>query len=365
MTAARRHLPIATTLAALTLLGVASAPAALASSALPATTGHHGQDVCPEGDGWKKFDNLTGTSYEAKADAGYVIDAYCVKSATTVAYKSVSPGAPEVTVTTPSTNRRGVSQDISHVTVHEVKAGQSGWDWRYPAPDADGVTVTYPTDLPSGQANDANVAITNLDTGEQRTFNFHNDKGTWSGTHHFNPTTLPGWPGWKHYAYTWVQVAGTNYHWQGHVECGGKPTSHATSSPSTSPSTKPSEDTTTTPTPSSDESSAATSSPSASSTPSSTAPSPSPSTSAAPSASTATTEAPASGVADTTTASPEATTVVLAAGGTASPTTSAAAVADSSGDLAETGANVLPYVIGAVLLVAAGGTLVVVRRRAA
>ncbi|MFC8734214.1 hypothetical protein ACFT5B_17320 [Luteimicrobium sp. NPDC057192] len=359
MTAARRRLGVATTLAALALLGLSSAPAALASPTIATTTvatgGGHGQDTCPQDDGWKKFDDLTGLTYVAKADPGYVIDAYCVKSSTTVAYETVSPATSEVTVTTPSKNKQGVQQNISHVTIHEVKQDDFTWDWPYAAPTCKkGVTVDYPADLPAGQANDVNVTVTNLETGEQRTFNFHKDQGTWTGTQHFNPADAENWPGWKQYAYTWVQVAGTNYHWQDQVECGCPNPATTTPAPTTTTTPAATEETTAPAEDSTEETPADTPSgtPDADSTTPSEAPTPDESTPDASQLSSATSPA----------ATPEATTVVLAAGGTATPSADAAS---SAGDLAETGANVLPYVIGAVLLVAAGATLVVVRRRTA
>ncbi len=358
MTAARRRLGVATTLAALALLGLASAPAALASPTLPTTTvatgNGHGQDTCPQDDGWKKFDDLTGLTYVAKADPGYVIDAYCVKSATTVAYETVSPAASEVTVTTPARNKQGVQQNISHVTIHQVKQDDFNWNWPYAAPTCkQGVTVDYPADLPAGQANDVNVAVTNLETGEQRTFNFHKSEGTWTGTQHFNPADAEDWPGWKQYAYTWVQVAGTDYHWQDQVECGCPTPSTTSPAPTTTTTPAATEETTPPAEDSTEETPAAT-------------------PSGTPDATTAPSEAPAADdstpdtaqlASSTPAATPEETTVVLAAGGTATPTT--ADEASSTGDLAETGANVLPYVLGAVLLVAAGATLIVVRRRTA
>jgi hypothetical protein len=92
------------------------------------------------------------------------------------------------------------------------------WDWRYAAPTCSGLTVAYPADIPSGQANDVNVRV-ETDHG-QVTLNFHNNTGTWGGTTSFVFTSHPSWPaGLASYDVTWVQVAGTNYHWQGDVSC--------------------------------------------------------------------------------------------------------------------------------------------------
>ena len=78
--------------------------------------------------------------------------------------------------------------------------------------------MAYPSDIPSGQANDVNVRFRSS-TGEF-TLNFHNNVGTWSGTTRFAFDTHPSWPaGISSYAVSWVQVGGTNYHWQGSVGC--------------------------------------------------------------------------------------------------------------------------------------------------
>lgn len=96
-------------------------------------------------------------------------------------------------------------------------------NWEYAPPTCDGLTVTYPENIPAGQSNDVNVRVKNLATGELLTLNFHNNTGTWSGTKTFNVKDHPNWPGWTWFEYQWTQVAGTNYHWQGSVVCGEKP----------------------------------------------------------------------------------------------------------------------------------------------
>ncbi|WP_156165145.1 hypothetical protein [Demequina silvatica] len=94
------------------------------------------------------------------------------------------------------------------------------WDWEYAAPTCDALTVTYPAALPAGQANDVNIHVKNLATGEQKTLNFHNNDGTWSGTQSFTYASHSSWEGWAYFAVTWTQVAGTNYHWSGNLVCG-------------------------------------------------------------------------------------------------------------------------------------------------
>lgn len=74
-------------------------------------------------------------------------------------------------------------------------------------------------------------------------------------------------------------------------------------------------------------------------------------------------DTPSTAPADVASPSPTDTTVVLAAGGTAAPT--ATATAQGEGVLAQTGANIVPFAIAAAVLVAAGATLLVLRRRRA
>ena len=94
------------------------------------------------------------------------------------------------------------------------------WDWQYEQPTCTALTVVYPANIPDGQANDVNVKIKNLTTNEVKTLNFHKNSGTWSGTKVFDFQSHSQWPGWTYYSVTWVQVAGTNYHWSGEVKCG-------------------------------------------------------------------------------------------------------------------------------------------------
>ncbi|MGZ6745914.1 MAG: hypothetical protein ACXVD0_08390, partial [Nocardioides sp.] len=92
------------------------------------------------------------------------------------------------------------------------------WDWTYADPSCTGLAVTYPADIPDGQANDANIRV-ETDQG-QVTLNYHLGEGTWSGEHSFDLLSHPAWPaGVTSYQVTWTQVGGTNYHWQGSVPC--------------------------------------------------------------------------------------------------------------------------------------------------
>ncbi len=120
-------------------------------------------------------------------------------------------------------NKGGQQADVSHWIICMPNTPSFDPNWQYPAPTCDGLTVTYPTDIPAGQANDVNIKVKNLATSEVKTFNFHNGTGTWSGAQTFNVTARTDWPGWTWFQYQWVQVAGTNYHWEGSVTCGTQP----------------------------------------------------------------------------------------------------------------------------------------------
>ncbi|HEU5035587.1 MAG TPA: hypothetical protein VFT70_01185 [Nocardioides sp.] len=96
------------------------------------------------------------------------------------------------------------------------------WDWQYANPTCDALTVDYPSNVPAGQANDANVRFQTAQG--PMTLNFHNNSGTWSGTHVFDFKTHPQWPaGLTTYHVVWAQVGGTNYHWNGDVSCAPVP----------------------------------------------------------------------------------------------------------------------------------------------
>ena len=78
--------------------------------------------------------------------------------------------------------------------------------------------MTYPADIPAGQANDVNIRL-ETDRG-QVTLNYHLDHGTWSGTTSFAYAQHRLWPAdVRDYTVTWVQVGGTNYHWSGALAC--------------------------------------------------------------------------------------------------------------------------------------------------
>lgn len=94
-------------------------------------------------------------------------------------------------------------------------------NWQYAAPTCEALVVVYPAGLPAGQANDVNVRV--VVEGKDLTLNFHNNSGTWSGTKTFTFAEHPKWPNPDQWSIRWIQVAGTNYHWEGQIDCGVAP----------------------------------------------------------------------------------------------------------------------------------------------
>jgi hypothetical protein len=82
-----------------------------------------------------------------------------------------------------------------------------------------GLTVTYPADLPEHQSNDVNIRV-RLPNGAKITLNFHNNNADWRGVTVFDIEARLAAQGITCYIIEWVQVAGTNFHWQGNVQCG-------------------------------------------------------------------------------------------------------------------------------------------------
>jgi hypothetical protein len=132
---------------------------------------------------------------------------------------SDEPTEPSDDPTEPSDDPTQPSDDPTEPTdPPTTPTGDFDWNWKYADPTCDALTVDYPADLPSGQANDVNIRL-ETDHG-QVTLNYHNDKGTWAGTTGFTYSQHKNWPaGVASYAVTWVQVGGTNWHWQGDLKC--------------------------------------------------------------------------------------------------------------------------------------------------
>ena len=69
-----------------------------------------GQETCPEGNGWVKVDDLSGTTYTYTPPAGFTVTDNCYKASTSVVFGS-GP-----TVTSTVTNQNGQVQELSHAS---------------------------------------------------------------------------------------------------------------------------------------------------------------------------------------------------------------------------------------------------------
>lgn len=213
--------------------------AGLASPAQAAAVGN-----CPDLDSGRVVVPGNQDQITVTAPAGKTIVGYCLKSAglrgTTGAPYQVVLDSPATSVvlthrdggnlthysllygaaTLPSTPGTPSEPPSPSTPANPPASGPHGfdWNWSYPAPSCSEVTVAYPGDIPSGQANDVNVRVA-TDRGT-RTLNFHKDDGTWTGTVGFVLASHPRWPSSvRRYTVEWVQVGGTNYHWQGDLDC--------------------------------------------------------------------------------------------------------------------------------------------------
>ena len=73
-----------------------------------------GQEVCPNtGNGWIKFDNLSGFVFTYTAPNGYLVAESCYKAATEVVYETYEPPQKSIVITT-------FRHEISHVSVRIV-----------------------------------------------------------------------------------------------------------------------------------------------------------------------------------------------------------------------------------------------------
>ena len=226
---------------------VASVAVLLCSAALVAAPANAaGTGNCTALDSGRKVGPGNAVSTVVTAPGDQLISSYCVKSAGTAGktgapvYITVSPAVHSLVITHPDggnlthyslTYQAAASGTPVDDTPGDTPGGDTpgdtpattpaapfDWNWQYTAPTCTATTVDYPSNIPSGQANDANIRFRTA--SGQFTLNFHNNTGTWSGTHAFTYTDHPNWPaGLTSYDVVWVQIGGTNYHWQGSVEC--------------------------------------------------------------------------------------------------------------------------------------------------
>ncbi|KQM83983.1 hypothetical protein ASE68_12875 [Agromyces sp. Leaf222] len=100
---------------------------------------------------------------------------------------------------------------------YTVPAALCDNDWPYDAPTCTALTVKYPKNV---SGNDVNIRF--VIDGKKLTLNFHNNTGRWNNTQTFTYASHVNWPkpAPDEFVIEWVQVDGTNYHWEGKVDCG-------------------------------------------------------------------------------------------------------------------------------------------------
>ena len=97
-----------------TLLLALGALLLVASFGSGRTVTAQGQEVCPNtGNGWIKFDNLSGFVFTYTAPDGYLVAESCYKAATEVVYETYEPPQKSIVITT-------FRHEISHVSVRIV-----------------------------------------------------------------------------------------------------------------------------------------------------------------------------------------------------------------------------------------------------
>ena len=120
-----------------------------------------GQEVCPNtGNGWIKFDNLSGFVFTYTAPDGYLVAESCYKAATEVVYETYEPPQKSIVITT-------FRHEISHVSVRIVPE-PTPTPTQTPTQTAT-LTSTFtntPTQTPTETATPATPTSTITDTPE-------------------------------------------------------------------------------------------------------------------------------------------------------------------------------------------------------
>ncbi|MCW2765950.1 MAG: hypothetical protein JWO11_1909, partial [Nocardioides sp.] len=97
------------------------------------------------------------TSLVVRHPSGKAVSHYSLAYVTTTPTPTPTPTVPTPTVPTPTVPTPTVPTPT--VPTPTEPAGPFDWEWKYDAPTCDALTVTYPSDLPSGQANDVNIRL--------------------------------------------------------------------------------------------------------------------------------------------------------------------------------------------------------------
>ena len=112
---------------------------------------------------------------------------------------------------------RGAYPDVAWVKDGESIECPADHDWQYDV----SCTAVSGSNPNYGDSVDSNVRIKNLATGETQTFNYHGPDNGSGGAFSYEYADEYGVPAsWTYYEVQWVQVNGTNYHWEGSLTCG-------------------------------------------------------------------------------------------------------------------------------------------------
>ena len=118
-----------------------------------------GQEVCPNtGNGWIKFDNLSGFVFTYTAPNGYLVAESCYKAATEVVYETYDPPQKSIVITT-------FRHEISHVSVRIVPE-PTPTPTQTPTQTATPTSTNTPTQTPTETATPATPTSTITDTPE-------------------------------------------------------------------------------------------------------------------------------------------------------------------------------------------------------
>ena len=148
-----------------------------------------------------------------------MITGYCVKAGS--ANQGNGPEYVNGLNATEVTFSHSSGKDISHYVVFYDDI-PFNHNWEYADPTCTSLFVDYPDNLPNPQnANHVNIRF--VGNGQTFTLNWHT-AGTWAPESTFVYADHPQWPaGLEIFTVQWVQVAESNYHWQGELECGDDP----------------------------------------------------------------------------------------------------------------------------------------------
>ena len=148
------------------------------------------------------------------APEGKVITGYCVKAGSFS--QGNGPEYVEGLNATSVTFSHSSDKAISHYVVFYGDIDINNWE--YADPTCNSLYVDFPDWVTPGAANHVNIRFSG--NGQTFTLNWHTD-GSWAPESTFVYADHPDWPaGLTVFTVEWVQVAETNYHWQGELECG-------------------------------------------------------------------------------------------------------------------------------------------------